>query len=568
MTSEESFLRAIEESPDDPAHALVYADWLADQGEDDRAEFVRLGCALAKLDPLWDVEHPLLAARRDRLHNKHREDWQRWNGDFHFHGCTRMPRHGVPSAVRIFQMEEFLEQTRAALAPPLLALSVRLEPEDDGRFFRMRRLAHLRELFVETIRKDAAAALIRSPYLGQLRKLTVKWPCLDWGRQEDLFRAPLLEHLTELTIARISFEENYLFARPRPADLRRLWVKETALTTSETERLFSADWAGLTELHFDEVEQLGFLRDHVGSKHLGSLQALTVRDNEYFGCDGATTIFRNEALVNLRTLRLPKLHNRGDAGDFRDALARLDLPALRYLDLGENSLSSFEIEALGRSPTAPRLVGLKLGGTGLTNVGAAALARGDFRSLRRLELHSIDLGVSGLKALLAAPWMPNVAWLDLSNNGLQRSAARALGQSARVSGLRVLNLSGNDLGDKGVAQVVGSDHLAQLQALYLNETKLTDAAMPALAGAPMLRNLAVLMLEHNEGLSREAPLALSRSGRLRNLQQIRWDWGGTYLESLYFDEDGQARVNDAFGAGCYNFQEDEASLDDYDPRTW
>jgi uncharacterized protein (TIGR02996 family) len=49
MTSDESFLAAIIESPDDDSPRLIYADWLEDHGQPDRAEFIRVACTLEKL---------------------------------------------------------------------------------------------------------------------------------------------------------------------------------------------------------------------------------------------------------------------------------------------------------------------------------------------------------------------------------------------------------------------------------------------------------------------------------------------------------------------------------------
>lgn len=43
----QAFLRAICEEPDDDTPRLVYADWLEENGEELRAEFVRLQCRLA-----------------------------------------------------------------------------------------------------------------------------------------------------------------------------------------------------------------------------------------------------------------------------------------------------------------------------------------------------------------------------------------------------------------------------------------------------------------------------------------------------------------------------------------
>ena len=50
MTTEElCFVRAINADPDDDTARLVYADWLEENGEDERAEFIRVQCELARM---------------------------------------------------------------------------------------------------------------------------------------------------------------------------------------------------------------------------------------------------------------------------------------------------------------------------------------------------------------------------------------------------------------------------------------------------------------------------------------------------------------------------------------
>jgi uncharacterized protein (TIGR02996 family) len=41
MSEAQSFLSAIVAEPDEDAHRLVFADWLDERGEHDRAEFIR-----------------------------------------------------------------------------------------------------------------------------------------------------------------------------------------------------------------------------------------------------------------------------------------------------------------------------------------------------------------------------------------------------------------------------------------------------------------------------------------------------------------------------------------------
>jgi uncharacterized protein (TIGR02996 family) len=51
MTAENAFLRSIINHPEDDNPRLIYADWLDEQGEVDRAEFIRVQCELEKMGP-------------------------------------------------------------------------------------------------------------------------------------------------------------------------------------------------------------------------------------------------------------------------------------------------------------------------------------------------------------------------------------------------------------------------------------------------------------------------------------------------------------------------------------
>src|SRR5262245_33896443 len=74
MNQRRAFLQAITEAPDDDVPRLVFADWLQDEGDADRAEFIRVQCALARIEA-DDPERPRLCRREDELLAAHREEW-------------------------------------------------------------------------------------------------------------------------------------------------------------------------------------------------------------------------------------------------------------------------------------------------------------------------------------------------------------------------------------------------------------------------------------------------------------------------------------------------------------
>src|ERR1700738_3753443 len=55
MPGDDAFLADILTRPADDAPRLVYADWLDDHGDPDRAEFIRVQIELARLAPGQDV---------------------------------------------------------------------------------------------------------------------------------------------------------------------------------------------------------------------------------------------------------------------------------------------------------------------------------------------------------------------------------------------------------------------------------------------------------------------------------------------------------------------------------
>lgn len=553
MATEAAFFQALEESPADDSNALIYADWLAEQGEDDRAAFVRVQCVLAKRDEAWDIDYPLLKARQDRLYNLHIDEWMEQHRKKYGKDVIRRFSSGVPCLVDVQRPDALMRKASVALAPPLVALNVTLG-ESRGGFLELPELSRVNELILHHLAAGPLDALTRSTHLGRLRKLTLGGPHLTADQLETLFRLPIIDQLTDLSVRDYYDEGWVLFRRPRPANLRRLHLMNISLTEEALRSLGSADWAGLQELHLEDVTHPGGVAtaEAFASEHLASLEVLAVKGNPGFGTAEAAAVFRNKALAKLRKLHLTEFergHGRRSDG-LSESLSRLDLPALQYLDLGDNRFKPAAAEALARSPVAPRLVGMKWRGCEtLKKAGAAALAKGDFRSLRSLDLGSIGMGNEGLKALLAAPWMAGLVSLDLNNNQLKAPAGTLLAESANVASLRVLNLTNNALGDRGVVPVVGSPHLARLQALYLTGTDPGARAMEALAAAPMLENLVVLMLALNEGtLGEEDPLVLGESGRCKNLQSIWWDW-----DNIDDEPDAQERVTEAFGPGIYDF---------------
>src|SRR5262249_27792053 len=111
MTLERSFLADIVEHPDDDAPRLIFADWLDDHGCSERAEFIRVQVALARLGEFDDRREALLWRQRELLLAQEPE----WVGDLAqwLHGW--MFRRGFIESVSA-RLDDFLAHGESLLA--------------------------------------------------------------------------------------------------------------------------------------------------------------------------------------------------------------------------------------------------------------------------------------------------------------------------------------------------------------------------------------------------------------------------------------------------------------------
>src|SRR5690242_1892736 len=111
MPTEEAFIQAIVADPEDDAPRLIYADWLDEQGESERAEFIRVQIALARMDE-DDGRRPDLEVREQELLARHREAWQRQFAPF---GINADIARGLPDQLTL-SASTFLAEAHRSLA--------------------------------------------------------------------------------------------------------------------------------------------------------------------------------------------------------------------------------------------------------------------------------------------------------------------------------------------------------------------------------------------------------------------------------------------------------------------
>lgn len=125
LSQHEAFLRAIFDAPDDDTPRLVYADFLQENGEEERAEFIRVQCELAAFKEQRDTRHSQLQLREWELHDQLHPERRPWESHEREH--IQHVRGFLPAA------SEFVVSA-AWLANPVEARRqlVRSEPEQFG----------------------------------------------------------------------------------------------------------------------------------------------------------------------------------------------------------------------------------------------------------------------------------------------------------------------------------------------------------------------------------------------------------------------------------------------------
>ncbi len=222
MIHEEAFLSAIREAPADDAPRLIYADWLEEHGQADRAEFIRAQCLLPSLAN-ENSEHSILLTRTEILLRRNWNEWvgplrdivgpwwprygERWlGGEFHRDALRRFQRGFVDGiSLEADSFSAHAHELRL-LIPQLNWLHLW------GAGGRARALANTPELsgitflaftdyFDAPLKAHDAVELAASPYLQGLSVLRLGWNSLGNEGVEALARAPWLASVIELDLS-------------------------------------------------------------------------------------------------------------------------------------------------------------------------------------------------------------------------------------------------------------------------------------------------------------------------------------------------------------------------------
>jgi uncharacterized protein (TIGR02996 family) len=477
----EGILRAIAAEPDDDTHRLVLADWLADNGEPERAELIRLQCRLAGIPEWLTWMLPGEPGRRAlRLQIAHRKRWAKgvlW---------AEFARGMVEGLWLSGESDDWLELLRRARKKHAIRrLRAELRREDWAVFAREALtslpLGEL-ELSVDgPLGAEEMTTLVHSPCFGLLRLLTV---------QSRSLTAPAVSLLAEASAPRLrrlslgsglGDEGITLFARARGfPQLRQLCLSYNQMGREGALAL-------ATHPVCEKVTHLDLAHNRLGdaglaalasSPCLDQLRALNLRQND-IGSEGAARLARSRLLARLLHLNL---YDNSVAQGVADLSRSQQSATLETLDLTGNRIQPEGLERLTGSPTWARMVTLGLGGNNLDDATLAALVSGLVR-IESLGLYGNWIGPAGLSALIA---------------------------SNHLGGLKHLDLGGNPIGSEGAKAIAGCADLEELTHLGLCNCEIRVDGMLALARSPHLHKLTHLDLRYNRGYKAARPFLQAR----------------------------------------------------------
>ncbi len=323
------FLQAILAAPCDDSPRLVYADWLEEDGDQARAEFIRVQCELARLGE-DDPSRPVLQKRERQLLRAHRAAWV---------------------AEKPALAGRHVEFVRGFLAPLLVervASFVRRQPEELGHsplwHFTLHSLANAPD------KLDQVTALTDCPLLSRAVTLRLSNNAIGTQGAERFAACPHLIHVTTLGLVRNWIHREGMLALARSAS----WPRVTNLDLG-CNRIEDKGVAALAQMPF--LANVTHLDLHFNWLRDGACEALA----------------KSPYLSKLLVLAL---HENG-IGD-RGAAALAEVPWARGLKVLwlANQMGNAGAEALARSPHLENLERLELKDNHrLTTRGARALRK-------------------------------------------------------------------------------------------------------------------------------------------------------------------------------------------------
>lgn len=424
------FWKSICADPDDDAPRLVFADWLDDNGQPERAEVIRVQCALAREDALDNKAHVELGVRERVLLHKHRaawvEDLPKWirRDRVTFH---RGFPCGIECPVNQYVCHSAGLARKSVIQRLFLDCTVR-SPHESGLLTSVH-LPRVRRYIDNSTQSRALSALL--PAMPGMRDLTLYFPCRFEENPQDklahLLHLPVMKSLRRLRLSVVSTFQ---------AEEQQAMVRQVAFL----------DLPALTCLNLIAGPlETKVLREVLASSFVGRLTELGI--STPLAEEGGTLLGETANLANLRRLRIRLAENRADV--LRRVVNSPHLAGVS--DLWIDGFDDSCVNPLLDSAWASRLRALKLA-SGLIVSGG-------------LERDRSLLTEKGLGRLVGSGCLARVEYLGLSSVGDGNVDARVLAEKGALPNLRRLDIIARSFGEVGVEILASSQRLQALQVV-------------------------------------------------------------------------------------------------------
>lgn len=496
MTDRDALLAAVTAAPNDNLPRRVYADWLEENGEADRAEFIRVQCRLAGADE----DDPATWADRRRERDLLSRHGAAWSAPVPVDRFLAPFERGFVRRVAASPGVEVLDAVRAVLAASPGPIELTWQGRD---------LQPLGGLLngPEAGKVDALALQVSESGIRHLVELGARTGLRRLALRPDSGRSR----------ARGRPLDGLIFARAFP-ELRSLSLRGWGLGDADGRQVAAGHWGRLETLDLSENR---LTRDflNVTGPALSRLKALHLDDNplpvplraspaggasmpleevHWEECRLADDTAR-PALASPSLSRVTRLHLSRNGLNGAGLPDGTPWPHLRELALAGNPLTDRAVRAWVAARQTPPLSGLDLAWTRLTPKMLARLCSWPgLAGVSRLNLGNNPLGPKAVEALNASEHLarlrhlnlshcgardgvaalagggllPRLLTLDLSHNGITARGANELAFSSATAGLCGLDLTGNLIGDGGAIALADSPHLPNLQRLQLDREPL------------------------------------------------------------------------------------------------
>lgn len=521
--SQDAFLQAIFEQPQDDELRLVYADWLEEHGGESgaaRACYLRLALEKSRLHRGSERRYELQRQMNELL-KEHRGDWfpdsplargsSRGRGFiWHARGSAEAFQRHAP---QLFARE------------PVTYLYVERGGNADvfRRFAANPLLRRLRQIRFadQALPAGGLATLVKAGNLCNLKNLELSHWVYDRGEFAVLARSnwPKLRRLFTLRcgLDDVALENLVQISAPNLVDLH---LCAENFGAEGLRHLQAAPWLGhLTTLHLTQM-QGSFSNDALGElledPRLGKLRRLDVSHNP-LGPDGIARLARVPHFENVENLDLG--YTDAGASGLLEIFNSPNLGKLRYLSFSSNDVSFADGPPRPVSKTWPALRSFYLGNKITDADFKWMLEHGMFTGPCRLFLSMALLTSASLVTLLRSTVSRRLHTLWMGSNPL--GPPEGVPATIMLPRVRELDLGSSELTDAGAARLIGAIRAPRLRDLKLYNNKLGNATVHAIAANPSFRNLEKLSLSDHRAIGDEEARILAESKYLNRLRELQ-----------------------------------------------